>query len=234
MMENLGSMFENLLFTAFLMGWAGGPHCLAMCGAPCAAVAQAGAPHGTAALAGFQLGRVLGYGVIGALAAAAMQGLGWLTVYSAALRPIWGLFHGFAFALGLWLIWRADLPQWALAMGRATWRRLQAVSQRFGSPRLGAPLMMGALWAFLPCGLLYSALVVAALAAQPWQGAMVMWAFALSSGAVLALGPWVLLRWGRRIRVPGLGMRLAGLALAFSSATALYLGLFHNQAPWCL
>jgi sulfite exporter TauE/SafE len=177
---------------------------------------------------------LLGYGLLGAVAAAAMQGLGFLTVYSAALRPLWSLFHAFAFVLGLWLMGRAELPQWALALGRATWQRMQRVANRLGSPRIGAPIIMGMLWALLPCGLLYSALVVAALAAQPWQGASVMGAFALSSGMVLALGPWVLLRWGRSIRVPGLGMRLAGLALAGSAGAALYLGLFHNQAPWCL
>lgn len=226
-------MLDHLMLTAFLMGWAGGPHCLAMCGAPCAGIAQAGAPRGMVALSWFQLGRWLGYGVLGALSAAAMQGLGWLTVYSAAMRPVWSLFHAFALVLGLWLIWRAELPPWALALGRATWRRIQAVSQRWGSPRVGAPLLMGVMWALLPCGLLYSALVVAALAAQPWQGALVMWSFALSSGLVLALGPWVLMRWGRNIRVPALGMRLAGGALALSAASALYLGLFHNQAPWC-
>lgn len=227
-------MIDQLLLTAFLMGWAGGPHCLAMCGAPCAAIAQAGSPRPMGALSWFQLGRLLGYGLLGALAAAVMQGLGWLTLYSAALRPVWSLFHAFALGLGLWLIWRAELPLWALALGRATWRRIQGVASRFGSPRIGAPLLMGLMWALLPCGLLYSALVVAALAAEPWQGALVMWAFALSSGLVLALGPWVLLRWGRAIRVPAVGMRLAGLALAFSASSALYLGLFHNQAPWCV
>jgi sulfite exporter TauE/SafE len=227
-------MLQNLLLTAFLMGWAGGPHCLAMCGAPCAAIAQTGAPRGTGALIRFLGGRLLGYGVLGALAAAAMQGLGWLTLYSAALRPIWSLFHAFALVLGLWLVWRAELPQWALALGRATWRRIQALANRLGSPVTTAPLLMGLLWALLPCGLLYSALVVAALAAQPWQGALVMLTFALSSGAVLMLGPWVLLRFGRHLRFPALGMRLAGAALAFSAVVALDLGLFHNQAPWCV
>jgi sulfite exporter TauE/SafE len=227
-------MLEPLLLTAFLMGWAGGPHCLVMCGAPCAAIAQTGAPRSIRALAWFQLGRVLGYGVLGALAAAAMQGLGWLTVYSAALRPIWSLLHAFAGVLGLWLIWRAELPPWAQALGRATWRRIQQWAQRFGSPATTAPLLTGLMWALLPCGLLYSALVVAALAAQPWQGALVMGAFALSSGTVLALAPWVMWRWGRHLRVPAVGMRLAGVALAFSAASALYLGLFHNQAPWCV
>ena len=165
---------------------------------------------------------------------AAMQGLGWLTVYSAALRPIWSLFHAFALVLGLWLMWRADLPPWVQAWGRYTWQRILRMAQRLGSAQVGAPFLTGALWAFLPCGLLYSALVVAALAAQAWQGAVVMATFALFSAAVLALGPWVLLRWGRSLRASALGMRLAGLALSLSSGSALYLGLFHNQAPWCV
>lgn len=227
-------MLENLLLTAALMGWAGGPHCLAMCASPCAAVAQAGASSAGASLAWFMLGRLLGYAALGALVAAAMQGLGWLTVYSAALRPLWSLFHAFAFTLGLWLIWRAEMPQWTQVWGRLTWQGIQTLAARLGSARIGAPLMTGIFWAMLPCGLLYSALVVAALTAQAWQGALTMGVFALTSGAVLALGPWVLLRWGRSLRVPAIAMRAAGLALSLSSAAALYLGLFHNQAPWCM
>ena len=227
-------MLDTLLITAALMGWAGGPHCLAMCGAPCAAMARAGSPHEAGTLVWFQVGRLLGYSALGALAAAAMQGLGWLTVYSAALRPVWSLFHAFAFTLGLWLLWRAEMPQWAQALGRATWQRIQALASRLGSPGTGAPLIMGVLWALLPCGLLYSALVVAALAGNPLQGAWVMATFAVCSGLVLLVAPWALLRWGRSIRIPALGMRLAGLALSVSAGTALYLGLFHNQAPWCV
>jgi hypothetical protein len=30
------------------------------------------------------------------------------------------------------------------------------------------------------------------------------------------------------------GIRLAGLALAAVSAWALWMGLVHNQAPWCI
>ena len=57
-------MLDSLLITAALMGWAGGPHCLAMCGAPCAAIAQAGQPRRGATLAWFQVGRVIGYGLL--------------------------------------------------------------------------------------------------------------------------------------------------------------------------
>ena len=140
----------------------------------------------------------------------------------------------FAFTLGLWLLWRAVMPLWAQTLGRATWQRILALTQRLGSPQWGAPILTGVMWAALPCGLLYSALVVAALTASAAQGALVMGTFALCSGVVLALGPWALLRWGRSLRVPAVGMRLAGVALSLSSGSALYLGLVHNQAPWCV
>jgi uncharacterized protein len=177
---------------------------------------------------------LLGYSALGALAASAMQGLGWLTVYSAALRPVWSFFHAFALVLGLWLLWRAEMPLWAQALGRATWQRMGALARRAPLPQWGTPIFTGMLWALLPCGLLYAALIVATLAGTPWQGAGVMATFALASGLVLGLGPWALLRWGKSIRAPGWGMRLAGLVLSFSAAAALYLGLVHNQAPWCV
>ncbi|MGJ4748829.1 sulfite exporter TauE/SafE family protein, partial [Leptospira sp. SA-E8] len=123
-------MQSSLALTAFLMGLAGGPHCVAMCGAACAGLTQAvrgggaakriiGIQDGTpgralapslALLLLFQAGRVLGYALLGALAAASMQGLGWLTIQSAALRPLWSLLHVAAVVLGLWLLWRAEQP----------------------------------------------------------------------------------------------------------------------------
>ena len=68
-------MTWSLAATAVLMGLAGGPHCIAMCGAACAGIGQAGAPRGTLAIGWFQVGRLTGYTLLGALAAASMQGL---------------------------------------------------------------------------------------------------------------------------------------------------------------
>ena len=86
-------MQSSLALTALLMGVAGGPHCVAMCGAACAGIGHSAGSGKTGAMWRFQFGRVLGYSALGGLAAASMQGLGWLTVQSAALRPVWTLFH---------------------------------------------------------------------------------------------------------------------------------------------
>ncbi|MEZ5608360.1 MAG: sulfite exporter TauE/SafE family protein [Burkholderiaceae bacterium] len=223
-------MLASLVATALIMGLAGGPHCIAMCGAACAGIGQAAAPRGAQGIGLFQLGRLAGYALLGALAAASMQGLGWLTVHSAALRPVWTMVHVAAVLLGLMLLVWARQPLWLEVGARRVWTRVRSATQGFG---LAAPLGLGVAWALLPCGLLYSAVMVAALAGSVTGGALVMAAFALGSGAVLWLGPWLLLRLGRGGRGTW-GMRLAGLALIVTSAGALWLGLMHDQAPWCV
>ncbi len=212
------------------MGLAGGPHCIAMCGAACAGIGQAAAPRGGQAIGLFQLGRLAGYSALGALAAASMQGLGWLTVHSAALRPVWTMVHVFAVLLGLVLLVQARQPLWLETGARRVWARVRTATQSMG---LVAPLGLGAAWALLPCGLLYSAVMVAALAGGAAEGAAVMALFALGSGVSLWAGPWLLLRLGHTTR-GAWGMRIAGLALMLTSAWGLWMGLAHDQAPWCL
>ena len=214
------------------MGLVGGPHCVAMCGAACAGIGQAAGPRKNSALLLFQLGRILGYALLGALAAASMQGLGWLTVQSAALRPVWSMLHVAALVLGLVLLVQARQPMWLESAGRRVWRSVRALAAGWGG---GAPLLLGTLWALLPCGLLYSALLVAALAGGPLAGAMVMALFALGTSVSMLAGPWLWLR--LRGAAPGdgqYGVRLAGAALAASAAWALWMGLVHDQVPWCL
>lgn len=223
-------MQTSLAVTALLMGLAGGPHCIAMCGAACAGIGQAAGPRKNVAMWSFQVGRVLGYATLGAVAAASMQGLGWLTVQSAALRPVWTLFHVATLVLGMLLLWKAQQPVWLEQAGRKIWSGARSLAQGRGR---GAPLVIGALWTFLPCGLLYSALLVAALTGSAIEGAAVMALFALGTSVSMMAGPWLWLR----LRGKGSGdwgVRLAGLALAASSGWALWMAFAHNAAPWCV
>ncbi len=225
-------MQSSLALTALTMGLVGGPHCIAMCGAACAGLGQTGQVNTTNHLAMwlFQVGRVLGYATLGTLAAASLQGLGWLTGQSVALRPVWSLFHVACTVLGLTLLWLGRQPIWLETTGRRIWQHARSFTHRGGS---AAPLLMGVLWALLPCGLLYSALMVAALTSKPFDGAVVMALFAAGTSVSLMAGPWLWLRLRGRGGPDRWGMRLAGLALAASSAWALWMGLVHNTAPWC-
>lgn len=223
-------MQSSLALTALLMGLAGGPHCVAMCGAACAGIGQAAGRNKNAAMWTFQVGRVLGYSLLGALAGASMQGFGWLTVQSAALRPVWSFFHVAMVVLGLVLLFSAQQPVWLERAGRSLWVLARRLAAGWGR---GAPLVVGTLWALLPCGLLYSALLVATLSGQALHGAAVMALFAAGSSVSMMAGPWLWLRLSRQGNGQW-GVRLAGLALAASSAWALWMGLVHQQAPWCV
>lgn len=234
-------MSSSLALTALLMGLAGGPHCVAMCGAACAGLGQAAGPRSGAALGGFQLGRLLGYATLGGVAATAVQGIGWLGGHTAALRPIWTLMQVAALILGILLLLRARQPLWLDLPARGLWQRLRG----FSGTR-GGPLLLGALWSLLPCGLLYSALLVAALAGDPGSGALTMGAFALGSGLWLWAGPWLWLRlasmgWrgaaGGAAQMRGeWGIRIAGGALALSAGWMLLQGSAPGRAfmAWCL
>ena len=228
-------MQTSLALTALIMGLAGGPHCVAMCGAACAGMGQVAGVHQNRALLSFQVGRWLGYSLMGGLAALSVQALGWLTVESAALRPVWSMLHVAAVVLGLLLVWQAKQPIWLDQSAQQLWgkiRRFKGNSVKGNSGKF-APLVVGVLWAFMPCGLLYSALMVAALTGNVLDGALTMACFALGSGVSLGLAPWLLLKL-KSIGDGAWGIRLAGLALASTSSWALWMGLAHNQAPWCL
>lgn len=224
--------------TALLMGLAGGPHCVAMCGAACAGMGRTQVGQSTRALWVFQAGRLAGYSALGAFAAASMQGLGWLTVHSAVLRPVWSLFHVAAAMLGLMLFWRARQPVWLEESARTVWRGVRSATGHLTGSAALAPIgLIGVLWALLPCGLLYSAVLVAALTGSAAQGAGVMALFALGSGVSLMAGPWLWLRLRGNDHGDAGGkwaIRIAGLALLASSVWALWMGLVHNTAPWCV
>jgi sulfite exporter TauE/SafE len=223
-------MQTSLALTALIMGLAGGPHCVAMCGAACAGIGHAAGAQQNRALLSFQLGRWLGYSLMGGLAAFSVQALGWLTVESAALRPVWSMLHVAAVVLGLLLIWQAKQPVWLDQSAQNLWAKIRKLNSNLGKV---APLGVGVLWALMPCGLLYSALMVAALTGNAWDGAITMACFALGSGLSLGFAPWLLLKL-KSLGDGAWGIRLAGLALASTSGWALWMGLAHNQAPWCV
>lgn len=216
-------MQTTLVATALLMGIAGGPHCVAMCGGACGAIGR-GKPSSTGL---FQLGRLLSYAALGLIAASSVQSIGWLSIHTRALRPVWSMLHVAAIGLGLLLLVTAKQPAFLEEGAKRLWRRV-------GTSHPLTPLGMGMAWAFMPCGLLYSAVLIAGLTAHAFEGALVMLAFAFGSSLSLLIGPWLWLRLKGSVSGGQWGIRLAGLTLAVTSSWGLWMGLFHNSAPWCV
>ena len=224
-----------------MLGLAGAPHCAAMCGPGCAAVLRG--CQGAAARAptlSFHLGRALGYALAGAVAAAGVGVLAALGQAAPALRPLWNLAHAAAMMLGLWLLWTGRQPDWVENLGRGLKRAAPSVDaggwQRVRGPARAAAV--GGLWVAWPCGLLQSALVVAALANTAAGGAATMAAFALASSSGLAVGPWL---WSRlaptaagSARLAAWVTRAAGALLAGVSAWALGHDLLLRVVTYCI
>jgi hypothetical protein len=215
------------------MGLAGAPHCAAMCGAACAGISRGQDWRGRLA---FHLGRIISYAVGGALAAASVSVLGQMAQASAALHPLWMLLHVAALLLGLSLLWLGRQPAWLMNLGQNLSRSAPGVV-RWAPRQAGLrSALAGLAWLAWPCGLLQSALVLAALASGPLWGAATMTVFALISGVGLVIGPaalWRLLGVARAEQGMQWAARVAGLLLAIGSGWALGHGLWARVAPYC-
>ena len=219
-----------LIISATLLGLAGAPHCAAMCSAPCAAAT--GPARRNSAV--FHAARVAGYAAGGALAAASVAVLAGWSQLSPALRPLWVLLHAAALALGLWLLIRAQQPAWMSRLGTmpktapaAGWRHMRGP---------GRAALAGGIWVAWPCGLLQSALLVAALGSSAATGALAMGGFALASAPGLLLGPWAwkkLLQGGQAAARERLAVRAAGALLMGASLWALGHGMWQQIAAFC-
>ena len=231
-----------LFLSALMLGAAGAPHCAAMCGPASGALLRGcGQRRPNATPLAFHLARITGYAAAGALAASSVGALAQLGQLSPVLRPVWTLLHCAALGLGLWLRWSGRQPAWMENLGRGT-RHLapqRAVAdswQPMQGPAKAASA--GLLWVAWPCGLLQSALVVAALANTAWGGAAAMAGFAAVSAVGLTLAPWAFARLAHggasALQVNVWAVRLAGAALAAASAWAMGHDLFHRFVAWCV
>ncbi len=184
-------MPELSLVAAFLVGFLGGAHCVGMCGGIVAAMSWHGGvrlPFGLHL--GYNLGRILSYTLAGVLAGL----VGSAAFLSEHLLPLQQALYLLAqvvlILLGLYL---AGLNRAILVIeraGGALWARLQPRLGRLLPVRsAGQAVVAGALWGWLPCGLVYSVLVSALASGGPVDGAGLMLAFGLGTlPNLLAMG----------------------------------------------
>ena len=136
-------MQTALIYSGLLMGLAGGPHCVAMCGAACASLNQSKTqPY---AIQLYHLGRLCGYAIMGAITTFAIQSIAWLSSYSAALHPLWTFFHVLVFFWGLLMLIFARQPVWVDRAGRYIWQYVKKLSLRSNGH-----FFIGVLWALMP------------------------------------------------------------------------------------
>jgi uncharacterized protein len=207
-----------LLAAAFLAGLLGSAHCLGMC----AGISGLAAVHaGAASLRGqlpltlvYNGGRVVSYTLLGAV----VGGFGSVVVrLSPAIAGPVRIVSGVIIVLvGLRVAFDLRALDALERSGAGLWNRV-APAARGLVPVTNPPraLGLGLLWGLLPCGLVYSALLIAATAATPAGGAAVMIAFGagtLPAMVSTGLGAAQLSRLARR-RYARIGLGLVICAL---------------------
>lgn len=175
-----------LLGSALILGLLGGGHCLGMCGGLMGALTLAIPPEQRGRrlrlLLAYNLGRVLSYGCAGLLLGLA----GWAVASSPAALALRVLAALLLIVMGLYLAgWWSGLTR-IEALGRGLWRHVQPVASRLlPVSSLPRALLLGALWGWLPCGLVYSTLLWAASQGNAGYSAALMLAFGVGTWPVL-------------------------------------------------
>ena len=178
-------MPDSGFLALFLVGLLGGGHCIGMCGGIVGALSMGGGGRFSLHLA-YNAGRIASYGAAGALAGwlgggfdAAGQALSGQLPVRVALYLAANLM---LILLGLYLMGATRSLRWVERAGQRLWRSVQPLTRRFlpvRGPAQAFPL--GLLWGWLPCGLVYSALVTALTGGSAWRGVALMLAFGLGT-----------------------------------------------------
>lgn len=171
---------------AFAAGLAGSTHCLAMCGTISVALSRA-SPGGARFVVARQLGRVAAYTLAGGIAGSLGRTL--LVVgQSGTLRLALQVLFALAW---LWLAARLIKPDlrwpWASQIGGSLWRRIQPMTRGFlPANTLPRAFVVGGIWGFMPCGLSYAMLMIAATQGSGTGGAVLMAAFGIATTFALS------------------------------------------------
>tara|TARA_R110002095_G_scaffold89138_2_gene77774 strand:- start:1795 stop:2490 length:696 start_codon:yes stop_codon:yes gene_type:complete len=176
-------------FSAFLVGLLGGVHCLGMCGSIIGTLnlgLDAGERNQPLRLFSYQLaynaGRIFSYTLAGAI----MGGLGlllvqWLPIQTAQ-RTLLAAAGVFMLLLGLYLSGWWLLLHRVERLGRHLWKRIEPLGRDLlPVASWKHALLLGTVWGWLPCGLVYSMLINATAAGGVAQGGLLMLAFALGT-----------------------------------------------------
>jgi sulfite exporter TauE/SafE len=235
----------HFVWTGFLVGLLGSPHCLLMCSGLCARAC----PRAWNQVFLFHLVRSSGYAVAGALVTAMAQSLVYiLQGYASGFRWVWIFFHIVFAIAGLFLLIRghdavlSDLGLQKIQNHFRQTKKIHILSKykelniKNHRPTWGIFYKAG-LWFFLPCGFLYSSLWTAALSGSVFAGSLFMFLFGLGTAVPLLVGQiggqWFM-RYRKWDRYPAWQPRALGAMWLFLSGVALWKMISSSSGHnWC-
>lgn len=184
---------------AFMTGLFGGVHCIGMCGGivgllslnhPQFGTKQSSGSSQLPLLLGYNIGRILGYVVAGVIAGALGASLMGLSGFEQTKQTLSVIAAVFMVLLGLYLAGLWNALSKVESLGSHLWKRIEPLSRRFipvNTVQRAIPL--GFLWGWLPCGMVYTILIMSLSAGGALEGGLIMLAFGLGTlPNLLAMG----------------------------------------------
>src|SRR5690349_4598032 len=180
------------LGAALMLGIAASGHCLVMCGGISAALGLATAKRADgrsrmSLLVAYQAGRMVSYSIAGALLGGVLGIIvSWLD-FDAVRQGLRAL-SAVALALAALVAFGA-LRDPGARIGRLVWPRLAPLGKRFlPVTSVSRALGFGMVWGWMPCGFVYTVIVIAALEHDALRSAATMLAFGVgTSPAMIAV-----------------------------------------------
>ncbi len=213
------------IIAGFMVGLLGGTHCAGMCGGIVGALStgmtdQLRDSRWRFVLVQFayNLGRIASYTLAGVIAGTFAWHLGETGLLEGF--PLGKVVGGIIMILfGIYLTgwWHSLL--WLERAGGYLWRYIEPLGRRFMPVRsAGQALMLGMVWGWLPCGMVYAVLALALTSADPLAGGAIMLSFGVGTLPTMLVMGLAFTRYGRLLQKPGI--RIA------AGVSVILLGLF--------
>jgi sulfite exporter TauE/SafE len=206
------------LISAFIVGLLGGVHCAGMCGGIVGALSFGLPDSGRrwSILIAYNAGRISSYTVAGALMGALGFYFSGLLPVQTAQRLLMTLAGLFLVLMGLYLAGWWNALSRVERFGGLLWRRIEPLGRGLLPVRsVHQGFALGLLWGWLPCGLVYSALVWTVAAGGALQGASLMFAFGLGTLPNLLLMGVAAAQIQRWVRNPAIRAIAGALVILF-------------------
>jgi len=211
-----------LFLAAFSMGLFGSPHCLGMCGGIVTAfglsMQHVSESKKNGLILTYHLGRLISYSLLGLIESVIGVAIFQSIMSNSAPRIVLGavlVLIGLAM-LGLPLFNQLE------KFGMRFWQSLAPIRKKvFPIDSFGKALFAGLLWGFLPCGLVYGALMMAIAGNNIATGAALMFVFGLGTMPMLIATQKTVgmlqssIKRFRLRQINGVIMMLSGLAVIF-------------------
>lgn len=173
-------------FSAFLVGFLGVVHCAGMCGGIIGALSISQVSDSrtqkVSILLSYNLARILSYAIAGGL----MGSFGWFATNWLGIHFAQGILQIFAalfmLALGLYLGgWWFGLNR-VERIGSFAWKKIEPLGRQLMPVKnVRQAFVLGLIWGWLPCGLVYSVLIWTMSAGSFYEGALMMASFGLGT-----------------------------------------------------